>query len=110
MGRRTGSVRKTASTATNFRYHGKHLTGIGGSGSAGTSIDVLGAGQGNAICAECHFTLHSTATEASPYTRLVNFGPNVKPYNGVLTWTSTSEGHGTCTLVCHGKSHDNESY
>ena len=102
--------RTESSTATNFRYHGKHLTGIDGSGSGGTSIDVLGAGQGNAICAECHFTLHSTATEASPYTRLVNFGPNVKPYNGVLTWTSTSEGHGTCTLVCHGKSHDNESY
>ena len=98
------------STATNFSDHFKHMTDVKGSGTSSTSIDVAGAGAGHAICAECHFTLHSTATAASPYTRLVNFGPNVTPYNGVLAWTSTSEGHGTCTLVCHGKRHDGTSY
>ena len=102
--------RTETTTATNFRYHGKHLTGIAGTGSGGTLIDVAGAGQGNAICAECHFTLHSTATDATPYSRLVSFAPDVKPYNGVLTWTSTGTGTGTCTLVCHGKTHDGESY
>lgn len=101
------------STATNFRLHGEHLTGIAGKGSGGTDIDTPGAGQGNALCAECHFRLHSTAypfgTQAIPGTRLVNFAPNVQPRGGVLSWTKTAGG-GSCTLTCHGESHSNDTY
>ena len=45
---------------TNFRFHGLHVSGLvgEGSGTAGTSIDVDGAGAGNATCAECHFRIH----------------------------------------------------
>jgi predicted CXXCH cytochrome family protein len=98
---------------TNFRYHGMHLNGIGDVGGGGTDINVAGAGQGNAVCAECHFELHST--DLAPwaanrnYAGGVNFGPNVQPRPSQLypSWESTSR---TCALVCHGVDHDNESY
>jgi predicted CXXCH cytochrome family protein len=99
-------------TATNFSLHGLHVTGIAGRGSGGTdlSIDTAGAGQGNAICAECHFRLHSTAYGTPSGSRLVNFAPNVQP-NGLATpsWTSTGTGSGSCSLTCHGHAH-NRSY
>jgi predicted CXXCH cytochrome family protein len=101
------------SVATNFRRHGFHLTGIPDAGTGGTDIDTPGAGQGNAVCAECHFRLHSSAypngTQTVPGTRLVNFSPNVLPRNGVLSWTKSATG-GSCTLTCHGKAHNNEGY
>lgn len=100
-------------TATNFRLHGLHLTDLAGEGSGGTDIDTPGAGQGNAICAECHFRLHSTAypvgTQSLSGTRLVNFAPNVRPSGGVLSWTRTPTG-GSCTLTCHGENHSNAGY
>lgn len=103
----------STSVATNFRRHGMHLTGISGDGNGGTDIDTPGAGQGNAVCAECHFRLHSSAypsgTQTVAGTRLVNFSPNVLPRSGVLSWTPSATG-GSCTLTCHGKAHDNERY
>ena len=55
-------------------------------GPAGTNIDTPGHGGGNAICAECHFRTHGTALAFNASDRdnprLVNFAPNVKPYNG----------------------------
>ena len=70
-------------------------------------------GGGNAICAECHFRTHGTAQAVNPddrsNPRLVNFAPNVEPFNGVLEYTKTATG-GSCTLVCHGKAHDHEAY
>ena len=96
-------------TATNFNLHGLHLTQLAGKGSGGTDIDTPGAGQGNAICAECHFRLHSTTNKVGTQTvsgsRLVNFAPNVEPNGGVLSWTSTGTGSGSCTLTCHGHPH-----
>jgi len=98
-------------TATNFSFHGYHLTKLTGQGSANAMIDTPGAGGGNAICAECHFRQHSTtyknATPAQtiPGSRLVSFAPNVQPNGGTLNWTSTGVGRGSCTLTCHGKSH-----
>jgi predicted CXXCH cytochrome family protein len=101
------------STATNFPLHGLHVGDLAGKGSGGTEIDTPGAGQGNAICAECHFRLHSTAypygAQAISGSRLVNFAPNVEPSGGVLSWTKTADG-GSCTLTCHGKSHDGNTY
>lgn len=101
------------STATNFPLHGLHVGDLAGKGSGGTEIDSPGAGQGNAICAECHFRLHSTAypygTQAISGSRLVNFAPNVQPYNGALSWTKTAGG-GSCTLTCHGANHSNDTY
>jgi predicted CXXCH cytochrome family protein len=103
----------STSVATNFRRHGMHLTGISGSGQGGTDIDTPGDGQGNAVCAECHFRLHSSAypegAQTVPGTRLVNFSPNVLANNGVLSWTKSATG-GSCTLTCHGKAHDHETY
>ena len=102
-------------TATNFGFHGYHLTQLIGQGSGVQTIDTPGAGGGNAICAECHFRQHATtfnnATPAQTIngSHLVSFGPNVQANNGTLAWTSTGLGSGSCTLVCHGKTHDPSS-
>jgi predicted CXXCH cytochrome family protein len=102
---------------TNFPLHGLHVTGLTGIGAGSTDIDTANAGQGNALCAECHFRLHSTTfkvgTQAVPGSRLVNFAPDVTPYpavGGTISWTPNANGGGSCTLTCHGKSHDNISY
>jgi predicted CXXCH cytochrome family protein len=93
---------------TNFRFHSKHLTDIGGAGVAG-GINDAGAGQGNAICAECHFELHSTDlapwADNRTYSRGVNFAPNVqaRPGQTAPVWDSAAR---TCALVCHGTDHD----
>lgn len=100
-------------TDTNYPYHGKHLGDIAGEGSGGTDINIAGAGQGNAICAECHFELHSTNlaqwTGNRIYSRGVNFGPNVQPRPS-YAYPIWDAGSRTCALVCHGEDHDNESY
>jgi len=108
------------STATNFKYHGYHMTKLTGRGAPGTDIDVAGDGGGNAICAECHFRLHSTTNAVGTQTltgdpvtgsRLVNFAPNVKPVGTTpITWRTTGIGSGSCTLTCHGYAHNNKGY
>jgi hypothetical protein len=105
----------STSNDTNFPFHGLHVTGLAGIGTGqGTSIDAAGAGQGNALCAECHFRLHSTTfkvgTQAVRGSRLVNFAPDVTPEGGTISWTPNATGGGSCTLTCHGKTHDNLSY
>jgi predicted CXXCH cytochrome family protein len=106
--------RSESSTGTNFQFHQKHLSDIAGEGNGGTDIDTPGAGAGNAICAECHYRIHGTALAYQPgdrsNARLVNFAPNVEPFRGVLEWTSTGTGGGSCTLTCHGKEHDPKTY
>jgi len=112
--------KQQSATATNFADHGLHVSSMTGSGSGGasTNIDTAGAGAGTALCAECHYRLHSTQTmlgsQTLSGTRLVNFAPNIQPVSvaGVPTikWSSTSTGHGSCTLLCHGKTHTNMSY
>jgi hypothetical protein len=99
-------------SATNFSLHEKHVADIRGQGSITGTIDTPGAGQGNAICAECHFRPHSTATDPAQETGLVAFAPNVLANGGagMPTWTSTTPGRGSCTLTCHGQRHSNESY
>ncbi len=101
-------------TATNFKYHGFHIIKLAGMGSGSTDIDTAGAGQGNAICAECHFRIHSTTykdgTQTLTGSRLVNFAPNVQASGGTRSWTTTGVGSGSCTLTCHGKSHTPKSY
>ena len=100
---------------TNFRLHGLHLTGISiyGSGSASLDIDAPGGGQGNAICAECHYRTHGTATAPWPenqnYSRGVNFAPDVQPVFG-QTDPIWSLNDSTCTLTCHGVTHDLRDY
>jgi hypothetical protein len=97
---------------TNFPYHSVHLTDIDGAGTAGT-INDSGAGRGKAICAECHFELHSTALapwlEDRTNSRGMNFAPNVQPRSGQTApiWNSGSR---TCALVCHGTDHDSRGY
>jgi predicted CXXCH cytochrome family protein len=100
-------------TDTNFAYHGMHLTSLSNVGSGGTDINVPGAGQGNAICAECHFEVHSTKlapwAASRNYPGGVNFSPNVQTGPGQLYpfWEYSSR---TCTLVCHSYDHRNEPY
>jgi predicted CXXCH cytochrome family protein len=112
----------SSSNATNFNLHAKHLTALG-VGAGGTDIDKAGDGQGNAICAECHFRIHSTTNKVGsqviPGSRLVNFAPNVEPFvpesaptgtTGTLSWTAGATSGGTCTLTCHGQPHDGYKY
>jgi predicted CXXCH cytochrome family protein len=100
-------------TDTNFRFHGLHLGAIGNAGSGGVDIDTAGAGQGNAVCAECHYRSHGTAlapwSENQSYERGVNFAPNVEPVAGPSAplW---SLANANCTLVCHGKDHNPKGY
>ncbi len=102
-------------TDTRFGFHGVHTFEIGGGGLASTDIDTAGAGQGKAICAECHYRVHSTAlapwTANRTYSSGVNFAPNVQPVSGQAAplWAPTGSG-GNCTLRCHGKDHNPYSY
>ena len=91
---------------TAFGLHARHVGDIAGFGTGGTEIKVPGDGQGNAICAECHFQLHQPAAELDG--QLVGFAPNVLPRSGVLQWTGG--GSPTCTLNCHGVSHRAAGY
>ncbi len=98
-----------------YRYHGVHTAGIAGMGGGGTSIDTAGAGQGNAICAECHFRIHGSSfpvgTQTIPGSHLVNFAPDVQPYNGVIRFVQrTATTAGSCTLTCHGVQHTGWQY
>ena len=101
---------------TNFLDHDKHVSRLANKGSnPSTDIDTPGAGQGNAICAECHYRIHGTALAFNESdrsnSRLVNFAPNVTAWDGKLTFVpkgSTTDG--SCTLTCHGKVHENEGY
>jgi predicted CXXCH cytochrome family protein len=110
------STNPDATLQTNFSLHSRHLTGLAGKGTGGTDIDTPGDGQGDAICAECHFRLHSTTNkvpQAVDGTRLVNFAPNVQPLvaGGTVSWTPAgTTSSGSCTLTCHGKSHDDLTY
>jgi hypothetical protein len=107
--------------SSNFEFHGRHVAGLRNIGTGGTDIDTPGAGQGNALCSECHFRSHSTALPVSgqaSYGGLVNFAPDVMGLkNGVAdantppTFTqATGTTFGSCTLVCHGKVHNNMQY
>ena len=100
-------------SATNFSLHQLHAAQIGSSSSGvpGT-IDTPGAGQGNALCAECHFRPHSTATDPAQNTGLVAFAPNVTGAGTTTTptWTSLTPGTGSCTLTCHGHEHTGSAY
>lgn len=104
------------SSGTAFRYHFLHTTNISGKGSYLTgSIDQDGAGNGDALCAECHFRLHSNVNAVAGQTidgsRLVNFAPNVQTSGGVISWTKRNgQTAGTCTLVCHGENHQGTAY
>ena len=106
----------SGSGATNFSLHSKHLTLLPDRGDGGTSIDTAGAGEGNAICAECHFRIHSTTNKVGaqviPGSRLVNFAPDVEPVAGSqpITWTQGVTSGGSCTLTCHGYTHTGAGY
>ncbi|HEY5628985.1 MAG TPA: hypothetical protein VIR16_05695, partial [Candidatus Limnocylindrales bacterium] len=90
-----------ATAGTNFPSHGFHLKSIGSDGKGGTDITVPGDGQGNALCAECHYNLHGTAASEQG---LVVFAPDVEPFNAQPI--SYDPASGNCTLTCHGVNHD----
>lgn len=105
-----------ASAATNFEFHGKHMSGINKRGNGGTDIDVAGAGQGNALCAECHFRSHGPSDVPGDQkldgAGLVTFAPNVQPsrsLGGQVSYTRTDT-TANCTLTCHGKDHRGATY
>ena len=106
------------SSATNFAPHGLHTTQIASYvGPASETVDTDGAGHGNALCAECHFRTHGTTYAVDgqlPASRLVNFAPDVQPYQGLepayagkLLWDASTQ---SCTLTCHGVDHRGWSY
>ncbi|MBZ5541956.1 MAG: hypothetical protein LAN61_15680 [Acidobacteriia bacterium] len=59
-----------------------------------------------AACSTCH------DPHASSAPMLINFDRSIVAPNsqGVLQFTRTSPGHGSCSLRCHGEDHQNESY
>jgi len=108
-------------TDTNFRLHGKHVASIRNQGAGLGDIDTAGAGRGNAICAECHYRIHSTTSRndlrTSPLQTgtdggLVVFAPNVVGTGtpSRVDWTRSGSSGGSCTLRCHGQGHTSESY
>lgn len=105
------------SSGTAFRYHFQHVAVETGTATASTDMDIdtPGAGNGHALCAECHFRPHSTQNAVNGQqidgTRLVNFAPNVEPVGGVIKWTPRNGSTpGTCTLKCHGAVHNATAY
>ena len=76
-----------SSLTTSWRYHKKHIE------------------EYRAACTTCH------DSHGANQPHLINFNPTyVKPYNGVISYTSTGVNHGTCTLSCHNASGRNESH
>lgn len=67
------------------------------------NLHVMGQ---RAACSTCH------DPHASQSPMLVNFDLSIVAPNssGVLQFTRTSPGHGTCSLRCHGENHNNLSY
>lgn len=89
---------KSTRADTNYRLHGFHMRGITGSG--------------NAICKDCHESIHGTATasQATQRTdaRLVAFWPTLtSPAGGAPAWSAAGQ---SCTVRCHGMSHNPETY
>lgn len=110
------------SSGTAFQFHYEHFGVVKGSGipadALTATIDTPGAGNGHALCSECHFRLHSTVNKTGKSgpqtidgTRLVNFAPNVEPVGGRIEWTARAGSTpGTCTLKCHGVVHNGTAY
>ena len=67
------------------------------------NIHIVGQ---RAACSTCH------DPHASQSPMLVNFDLSIVAPNsrGILQFTRTSPGHGTCSLRCHGENHNNRSY
>ena len=98
--RRTPTLSGSANPFTVFPGHGFHLGHIPEKGVGGVQITVPGDGQGNSLCAECHYNLHGNpASERG----LVLFAPNVQPFNGRVSYDVANQ---SCTLTCHGREHD----
>lgn len=100
-------------TDTNFRFHGFHTANIVNNPAGGTvgNIDTPGngsAGQGAAVCRECHYAPHSTkltyhaTNRTNP--RLVSFAPSISGSGGTGTPTFSLAAR-TCSLRCHGAAH-----
>jgi predicted CXXCH cytochrome family protein len=59
-------------------------------------------------CSACHYGPHGV-----PYGKLVNFNPAFVMPSGVNpspVYTDLGPQHGSCTLSCHGKDHQNTTY
>ncbi len=66
----------------------------------------------NTSCSVCHDSHGISQTQGSASNqRLINFDTSVvRPFNGTLQWTSTGANQGTCTLICHNKTHNKQKY
>jgi predicted CXXCH cytochrome family protein len=65
-----------------------------------------------ASCATCHDPHGVANGNPTNNKALINFDLNIVAPNGsgLLQYTSTGVGHGSCSLRCHGEDHNNESY
>ena len=100
-------VSGSPSGLTAFPGHGYHLGDIMNEGLGGVDITAPGDGQGNAVCAECHYNLHGLP---SAERGLVEFAPDVLPNaaaGGAIEWDAATQ---SCTLTCHGKEHDSLTF
>jgi predicted CXXCH cytochrome family protein len=88
----------------------------GATASGGGHSGHLGDG---APCSACHdphgvnVSLSGVFAQTGAHTHLINFDTRIvlpKPGNPYPIYTDTGNFSGSCTLVCHGKLHDNLSY
>ncbi len=69
----------------------------------------------DAACSICH-DAHGISSAQGSFTNnshLINFNTSIvfpNPDNGILRFQDTGTFSGTCTLLCHGKNHNNKSY
>ena len=95
--------------STNWSKHYGHTNTRTGTNTGGQNIDDATANGGNAICAECHFRIHSTSfkfgAQIIPGRALFSVSPNVQPNRGSLQYSSSGPGSFNCAHICHGKSH-----
>lgn len=80
-----------------FSSHRKHI------------VDV------RAPCSACHDShgISSTTASSGDHTHLINFDTSISfalPDSGELSYRDDGFRRGSCTLMCHGTKHDNESY
>lgn len=102
---------KNARPDTAFPLHGFHLGSLFNQGRGAGDINTPGAGQGNAICRECHYNTHGTRgapfSGNANYAKGVNFSPNIQGPGGTgqPSWAA-----GSCRASCHGMNHSPETY
>jgi predicted CXXCH cytochrome family protein len=109
-----GTGESAAAYALCYKCHNRNSfiasTSTGFAGIRGHVLHVVSERTPCNICHDPH-GISSTQGNSTNNSKLINFDTNiVKANNGTLRFVSTSPNRGNCTLVCHGQTHNAESY